>query len=146
MLSSLAVILSSSAVMFSSLAAPLVQWCDAALLWLQDNFPETQKVLMRFLNIAWLYRRFCCNFPNITAPLTDLTSPKLLLYDLYSLTSPSINSRGYFTLGLFRVLWATPRFSSSTSSPKGIGSVLLYLDPSVIESYMLNFYYSTTVI
>ena len=34
--------------------------------------PENKKSLMRFLGMAGYYRKFCKNFSEITAPLTEL--------------------------------------------------------------------------
>ena len=38
--------------------------------------PANRKDLMRFLGMAGFYRRFCVNFAEVSAPLTDLTSVK----------------------------------------------------------------------
>ena len=34
--------------------------------------PDGKKILMRFLGMAGFYRKFCCNFSTVVAPLTDL--------------------------------------------------------------------------
>ncbi|KAK3880561.1 hypothetical protein Pcinc_014957 [Petrolisthes cinctipes] len=38
--------------------------------------PTSKKEVMRFLGMAGYYRRFCCNFPQVSSPLTDLLSTK----------------------------------------------------------------------
>lgn len=42
--------------------------------------PTTRRELRRFLGMAgYYYRKFCRNFSSVTAPLTDLLSPMVLL-------------------------------------------------------------------
>ena len=36
------------------------------------TIPENRKSLMRFLGTAGYYRKFCKNFSEVTAPLTEL--------------------------------------------------------------------------
>ncbi len=38
--------------------------------------PHTRRALRRFLGMCGYYRGFCCNFADVVAPLTSLSSPK----------------------------------------------------------------------
>ena len=42
----------------------------------QLSAPTTRKELQRFLGLVGYYRRFCPNFSEVVAPLTDMISPK----------------------------------------------------------------------
>ncbi|XP_063585382.1 uncharacterized protein LOC134762766 [Penaeus indicus] len=53
--------------------APVTAKVEAIL---QYPTPTDRKSLQRFLGMAGYYRRFCPNFAHVSAPLTDLISPK----------------------------------------------------------------------
>ncbi|XP_037776712.1 uncharacterized protein LOC119573573 [Penaeus monodon] len=55
--------------------APVTAKVEAIL---QFPTPTDRKSLQRFLGMAGYYRRFCPNFSHVSAPLTDLISPKKL--------------------------------------------------------------------
>ena len=93
--------------------------------------PKTRRSLRRFLGMAGFYRHFCVNFSVITAPLTDILSPKRPY--VWTEECQAAFDKVKSLLSSEPVLH-TPDFSRQfelqvDASDKGCGAVLLQLDP-----------------
>lgn len=96
------------------------------------NFPapKTRKDLRRFLGMIGFYRKFCPNFSDKVAPLTDLTSPKVIFVWTDECQSAFEEAKRMLMTG---PVLAIPTFERpfkimSDASKLGIGSVLIQSD------------------
>ena len=97
--------------------------------------PENKKSLMRFLGMAGYYRKFCKNFSEVTAPLTELLKKNVKYH--WSETCQKSFDKVKNLLCLEPVLTA-PDFSKPfqlavDTSDVGAGAVLLQCDNEDIE-------------
>ena len=97
--------------------------------------PENKKSLMRFLGMAGYYRKFCKNFSEVTAPLTELLKKNVKYH--WSETCQKSFDKVKNLLCLEPVLTA-PDFSKPfrlavDASDVGAGAVLLQCDNEDIE-------------
>ena len=97
--------------------------------------PTTKKELMRFLGMAGYYRRFCHNFSDVVAPLTDLLRKNAKF--LWSAECQSAFDRVKAILSSGPVL-AAPDFSKGFSlavdaSDIGAGAVLMQMDEDGVD-------------
>ncbi|KAL7868836.1 hypothetical protein SRHO_G00102200 [Serrasalmus rhombeus] len=101
------------------------------------NFPVpgTRRELRRFLGMAGYYRAFCKNFASVTAPLTNLLSPKVQFQWSNSCQEAFDNAK--LLLATSPVLQA-PNFDKPfclavDASESGAGAVLLQCDLNSVE-------------
>ena len=104
--------------------------------------PENKKSLMRFLGMAGYYRKFCKNFSEVTAPLTELLKKNVKYH--WSETCQKSFDKVKNLLCLEPVLTA-PDFSKPfrlavDASDVGAGAVLLQCDNEDIEHPICYFF------
>lgn len=97
---------------------------------LQCPVPPDRKSLMRFLGMAGFYRRFCSNFSVVAAPLTDLTSPKVLFKWTAECDAAYVKLKQLLSSDpVLRTPDPTQPFTLYVdASSQGIGAVLMQLD------------------
>ena len=97
---------------------------------LQYPVPDSRKALMRFIGMIGYYRRFCQNFAQVSAPLTDLLSTKRTFK--WSSECQTAYDRLKCVLASAPVLQAPdlekPFTISVDASDNGVGAVLFQSD------------------
>lgn len=98
--------------------------------------PQDRKAVMRFLGMTGYYRRFVPNFADISAPLTDLVSPKRKFVWTEECQDSFVKIRALLTNS---PILKSPQFSKPfilhiDASDVGVGAVLLqYSDEDVLH-------------
>lgn len=104
--------------------------------------PGDRKSLMRFLGMCGFYRRFCPNFAAVSAPLTDLTSPKKKFIWTPTCTEAFNKMKGL--LSSHPVLHSPdptlPYHLQVDASDRGVGAILLQPDKETGVLHPVSYY------